>query len=116
LLIITTAAAGERELHPFDRVQLTDIYYSEGVNAADIDNDGNIDAIYGPFWFAGPHFTAKRLIYKTFPQPREAYANHFFAWTHDFNGDGWTDILTAGFPGTPAYVYQNLGKEGHAVP
>ena len=87
MLIITTAAAGERELHPFDRVQLTDIYYSEGVNAADIDNDGNIDAIYGPFWFAGPHFKTKRLIYKTFPQPREAYANHFFAWTYDFNGE-----------------------------
>lgn len=116
LLIIATAAAGQPVLHTFDRVQLTDIYYSEGVNAADIDNDGNMDAIYGPFWFAGPDFKTKHLIYKAFPQPREAYANHFFAWTYDFNGDGWTDILTAGFPGTPAFVYQNPGKEGHAAP
>ncbi|MDZ4402716.1 hypothetical protein [Prosthecobacter sp.] len=115
-LVIASAAMAQPMLHTFDRVILTDIYYSEGINAADIDNDGHMDAIYGPFWFAGPDFKTKHLIYKAFPQPREAYANHFFAWTYDFNGDGWADILTAGFPGTPAYVYQNPGKEGHAAP
>ncbi|MBX7211414.1 MAG: VCBS repeat-containing protein [Verrucomicrobiaceae bacterium] len=98
-------------LHSFDRVQLTDIYYSEGANVADFNNDGVIDAVYGPFWFAGPDFKTKHLIYKAFPQPREAYANHFFAWPFDFDGDGWVDVLTAGFPGTPAYVYRNPGKE-----
>jgi hypothetical protein len=103
-------------MHEFERVQLTGLYYSEGVNAADVDNDGHMDVIYGPFWFAGPEFKTKHLIYKAFPQPREAYANHFFAWPHDFDGDGWTDILTAGFPGKPAQVYRNPGRDGHAAP
>lgn len=118
LLVLVAAGTGLAQpvLHTFDRVMLTDTYYSEGINAADIDNDAHLDAIYGPFWFAGPEFKTKQLIYKAFPQPREAYANHFFAWPYDFNGDGWTDILTAGFPGTPAFVYQNPAKEGHGAP
>src|SRR4029079_7666995 len=55
----------------------------------------------------------KREIYPARPQPREKYADHFFAWVYDFNGDGWNDVLTAGFPGTPAYVYENPRAEGH---
>ena len=31
---------------------------------------------------------------------------------HDFNGDGWNDILVVGFPGTPAFVYRNPGRDG----
>jgi hypothetical protein len=116
LLVSATTTLAQPVLHQFDRVMLTNLYYSEGVNAADIDNDGHQDAIYGPFWFAGPDFKTKHLIYKAFPQPREAYANHFFAWPYDFDGDGWMDILTVGFPGKPAYVYRNPGKEGHAEP
>ncbi|NCY02924.1 MAG: VCBS repeat-containing protein, partial [Planctomycetia bacterium] len=36
------------------------------------------------------------------------------AYAHDFNGDGWADILVFGFPGDPALLYLNpQGKEGH---
>lgn len=115
-LFCAVASGAEPVLHTFERVQLTDTYYSEGVNAADLDKDGHMDVIYGPFWFAGPDFQTKRRIYQAMPQPREAYANHFFAWPYDVDGDGWTDVLTAGFPGTPAFVYRNPGKEGHAAP
>ncbi len=101
-------------LHHFDRVALTDVYYSEGANAADFNNDGHTDAVYGPDWYAGPDFQEKHLIYKTLPQPTEGYANHFFAWPYDFDGDGWNDLFTVGFPGTPAFVYQNPGADGDA--
>lgn len=116
LLLIAGLAHAQHLLHEFERVVLTDTYYSEGINAADIDNDGHLDAVYGPFWFAGPDYRSKKLIYKAFPQPREAYANHFFAWTYDFNGDRNVDVLTAGFPGTPAHVYQNPGRSGLDAP
>ena len=37
--VITTQAA-DCQLHSFERIQLTDRYYSEGINAADVDGDG----------------------------------------------------------------------------
>jgi hypothetical protein len=100
-------AADDHVLHEFNRQQLTDVYYSEGASAGDINGDGHADVVYGPFWFAGPDFHEKHEIYPAVPQPRERYADHFFSWVYDFNGDGWNDVFTVGFPGTPAYVYEN---------
>ncbi|MGI9244155.1 MAG: FG-GAP repeat domain-containing protein, partial [Verrucomicrobiales bacterium] len=115
LIVILTisVASAQHRLHHFDRTELSDVYYSEGANAADLNNDGHVDAIYGPFWYAGPDFATPHLIYKSPPQRRERYADHFFAWPYDFDADGWTDIFTVGFPGTPAHVYQNPGGDGH---
>ncbi|TWT85161.1 FG-GAP repeat protein [Planctomycetes bacterium CA13] len=31
---------------------------------------------------------------------------------HDINRDGWNDVFVVGFPGTPAYVYENPRKDG----
>jgi hypothetical protein len=36
-----------------------------------------------------------------------AYSDNFFAFTHDFNKDGWDDILIYGFPGKDASWYEN---------
>ncbi len=91
---------------------LCDEYYSEGAGAGDLNNDGHVDIVYGPYWYAGPGFTEKHEIYQPKPQNREGYADHFFAWVRDFDNDGWQDIFVVGFPGTPAYVYQNPGKDG----
>jgi hypothetical protein len=108
-----TIQAQEFALHSFDRQQLTDVYYSEGIAAGDLNRDGHVDLIYGPLWFAGPSFKEHHEIFQAKPQPKERYANHFFAWVYDFNGDGWNDVLTAGFPGTPGYVYENPKSERH---
>ncbi len=112
LVVTGFARAAEPQLHTYERVQLMDRYYSEGIHAADINGDGHMDVIHGPFWFAGPDFKKENIIYQTPPQNREAYANNFFSWPYDFNKDGRVDVLTAGFPGTPAYVYENPGPEG----
>lgn len=103
-------------LHSFDRTQLTDVYYSEGIAAGDLNRDGHVDLVYGPYWFAGPDFKTKREIYPAKAQPREKYADHFFAWVHDFNADGFGDVLAAGFPGTPGFVYENPGVAGFEKP
>lgn len=107
------ARTQEFALHSFNRQQLTDVYYSEGIAAGDLNRDGHIDLIYGPLWFVGPDFQEHHEIYQAKPQPKDRYADHFFAWVYDFNDDGWNDVLTAGFPGTPAYVYENPKAEGH---
>lgn len=99
-------------LHSFESQQLTDVYFSEGANAADIDGDGVGDVVYGPYWFAGPDYTEKHEIYRAVPQDVNRYADNFFSWLYDFNGDGRNDVFVVGFPGTPAYVYENPGKGG----
>ena len=115
-LLLAPADAEDFALHSFDRQQLTEVYYSEGIAAGDLNRDGQTDIVYGPYWFAGPKFTEKHEIFAAKPQDRERYANHFFAWIYDFNGDGWNDVLTAGFPGTPAFVYENPQAAGFDKP
>ncbi|QEG24378.1 PVC-type heme-binding CxxCH protein [Mariniblastus fucicola] len=105
-------SGGDTTIHTFERQQLSDIYFSEGADAADINGDGITDVVYGPYWFAGPDFKTQREIYKPVPQNRDQYADNFFSWLYDFNGDGRKDVFVVGFPGTPAYVYENPGKGG----
>ncbi|MCR9201140.1 MAG: DUF1080 domain-containing protein [Planctomycetaceae bacterium] len=113
LAVVTPGAAAEDlTVRTFARQQLTDVYFSEGANAADVDGDGVSDVVYGPYWFAGPDFVQKHEIYQPVPQNREGYADHFFNWPYDFNQDGRNDVFVVGFPGTPAYVYENPGRDG----
>ena len=99
-------------LHSFKRQQLSDVYYSEGANAGDLNHDGQADVVYGPYWYEGPEFTKKHELYPPKAQNREGYADNFFNWVYDFNGDGWNDVFVVGFPATPAYVYENPKADG----
>ncbi len=106
-IVFTQVNAQEFKLDTFERHQLSDVYYSEGIAAGDLNRDGHSDIVYGPYWFAGPSFKDKFEIFEPIAQPRERYSNHFFAWVYDFNADGWNDIVTVGFPGKPSYAYEN---------
>lgn len=130
------APAAERMIHSFKRVQLDKYYWSEGANFGDLNRDGKPDAVSGPYWWEGPTFTKRHEIYPpvtTFAikkndgteeklpgfegafGKKNAYSNdNFFSFVHDFNGDGWNDVLTYGLPGTPAYLY--LNPAGHERP
>lgn len=128
--------AADPTLHTFKKQQLEQFYWSEGAMLGDLNRDGKPDAVYGPYWWEGPDFTKRHELYaptktttireadgseKTFPGfeggmgRKNAYStDNFFAFIHDFNGDGWNDVLTYGLPHTPAYLYLNpAGKEQH---
>jgi hypothetical protein len=96
----------------FRKVQLSDIFYAEGVAVGDINRDGHQDIVAGPFYYLGPDFTEAHEIYPPAtiaiagaeypggpPVPQSGAITHgnyppsFMSWVYDFNGDGWPDIL-----------------------
>src|SRR5688572_2117134 len=124
-----SAHAGDHMLHSFKKLHLEKYYWSEGANFGDLNRDRQPDAISGPYWWEAPDFTKRHEIYApatvfkvkkedgteaTLPGfegafgKKNAYStDNFFSFVHDFNQDGWNDVLTYGLPGTPAYLYLN---------
>jgi hypothetical protein len=95
-LLATLAMTQAGEIR-FRKHVLTKRYYCDGVNAGDIDRDGNTDIVAGPFWYAGPDFKRAHAIYEAVEFPREASpTDSMFSFVHDFNGDGWPDVLKLG--------------------
>ena len=134
-LTLATSAA-ERTLHSFKKRVLDKYYWSEGAIFGDLNRDGRPDAVSGPYWWEAPDFSKRHELYPptttfTIKKPdgteeklpgfegalgkKNAYStDNFFSFVHDFNGDGWNDVLTYGLPGTPAFLYINPeGKEQH---
>ncbi len=106
------AYAEETPPAKFKKQTLTNIYYADGINAGDINNDGDVDVVCGPFWYAGPDFKASHEFYKAVPLPPEASpSNSMFTFLHDWSGDGWLDILVLGRVHLhQAFWYENPAK------
>ena len=110
----------------WEKHQLSRYFWAEGACTADVDGDGNMDILSGPYWFAGPDFNSSHQIYpdtKNFEQDGEevpgfagglsrtnAYSDNFLSYSDDFNSDGLADYLVIGFPGKETYWYENPGK------
>ena len=98
----------------FTKHVLADKFYCEGASVGDINKDGHLDVVSGPYWYAGPDFTAKHEIYFPRPYPPGTYSENFFSWTYDVNEDGWLDVVIGGFPGKQCEWMENpQGKPGH---
>lgn len=81
----------------FEKIILTDEYYCDGVTAGDINADGHLDIVAGPFWYEGPTFQTAHAFYEPVPLPPEkSPSNSMFSFVHDFSGDGRPDILVLG--------------------
>ena len=116
-------------------MQLTDRFWSEGATFGDFNHDGNQDVASGPYWWEGPVFATRHTYYpdhRGWQQKQKdgstqtvqgyegalgtknTYSDNFFAFSHDFNGNGWDDILILGFPGAESSRYENpQGKDGY---
>ncbi|MFQ5504344.1 MAG: FG-GAP repeat domain-containing protein [Planctomycetota bacterium] len=104
---VSFVPVGPAPLEPFQKIHLTGKYHAEGADFADLNNDGKQDIVSGPFWYQGPDFQRRHKIYPPVAYPIFGYADKFFAFCRDLNGDGWVDVLTVGFPGRAAHWYEN---------
>lgn len=121
----------------FQRIHFTDEFWAEGAHFGDFNKDGKNDVVYGNFWWEGPAFTKRHEYYTvdksfTMKQPdgtektirgykgalsnENDYSRNFLAYTHDFNDDGWTDILVLGFPGAESWWFENPQNKGGLWP
>ena len=121
LVLATTAslsAAGGARNISFEKITLSTDYLCDGINAADVNRDGKPDVIAGPYWYAGPDFKQKHAFYEPVVLPPEVSpSNSMFTFPHDFNGDGWTDILVLGrVLHHEAFWYENPGQADVAKP
>ncbi len=98
----------------FEKQQLTDKYYCDGIAVGDIDKDGRLDVVAGPFWYSGPDFNKAKAFYPPVAlEPAKSPSDSMFSLVHDFNGDGWLDILVLGRVHVhKAYWYENPGPPG----
>ncbi|MES1258296.1 MAG: FG-GAP-like repeat-containing protein, partial [Acidobacteriota bacterium] len=90
----------------FRMQRINDFYYGWSATAADINHDGILDIVSGPFYYLGPDYKVSREIYfsKTSDvssQLTPAMVN----FAYDYSGDGWPDVLIAS--GRPMSLYVN---------
>src|SRR5687768_15436295 len=61
----------------------------QAANVADIDKDGKLDIVSGPYWFAGPNFEPQSFRAN---QGSKDYVHSNSDLPYDLDADGWTDI------------------------
>src|SRR5690606_12466162 len=97
---------------PFKKIVLTEKFYGEGIHLVDLNEDGEMDVIFGPFICEGPDFTRRTTYYDPVEFDPHDYSDNYMIGTYDFNGDGYLDIFKYGRAGMQADWFENPGKKG----
>lgn len=117
-LALTAGVLAEPTALVWKKTVIDQVFRSEGVAIADVNRDGKMDVLVGDFWYEGPDWTmhpirrcqefndqTRKSGY--YGDPQRSYSECMCCWADDLNGDGWPDQIVIGFPGKPAYWYEN---------
>jgi hypothetical protein len=102
-----------RQVEPAEKIsanfrmqRISDYFYSWGATTGDMNHDGVLDVIAGPFYFQGPDYTERHAFTsaRTY-SPATQFPQGMVYFAYDFTGDGWTDVLVV--DSRPIYLYVN---------
>jgi hypothetical protein len=90
----------------FEMQRISDWYYGWCAAGGDINHDGILDVVSGPFYFLGPDYTQRHefTTARTY-NPSNHFSQAMVNFTYDFTGDGWDDILLV--DQRPIFLYVN---------
>ncbi len=94
-------------------------FRAEGVAIADVNKDGKMDVLVGDFWYEAPDWKMHEIRKPgDWGDGLKSYSECMCCWADDINKDGWLDQISIGFPGKPAYWYENpknqsVAQAGH---
>lgn len=116
LLLLVACGRSEKQSKQisYKKNILYDQFVTEGIATGDVNHDGLLDIMSGPFWFEAPDWKRHEIRpVKTFDITK-GWSDSFLNFSLDVNKDGWIDFVRIDFPGTGAYWYENpKNEEGH---
>ena len=90
----------------FRMQQLDEFFYTWGAGVGDLNRDGVLDVVAGPYYYLGPGYTSRREIYVApTVNPSNQFPRSGFDFVFDFTGDGWADIVAG--ENRPLFLYVN---------
>ncbi|MEM7456228.1 MAG: VCBS repeat-containing protein [Planctomycetota bacterium] len=106
--IVPAGNASGQEEDFFFKPQLLTVDQNEGIDIADVNDDGQLDIIAGRNWYEGPEFLPRplRLI-----EDWNGYVQSNGDHALDVDGDGLTDVVSGSFLPTEVYWFRNPGLE-----
>ncbi len=86
--------------------QLDAFFYGWGAGVGDVNRDGVLDVVAGPYYYLGPDYTSRREIYVApTVNPSEQFPRSGFDFVFDSTGDGWPDVVAG--ENRPLFLYVN---------
>jgi len=96
----------------FKQTKLND-NVNEGMTLADVNKDGKMDIVAGPYWYEAPDWKMhplRKVLSRG--QGITGFIQNNGDHAMDVNGDGWLDIVSGGWEMRQMFWYENPGAEG----
>ena len=102
-----------RTASDFRKQQISDFYYSMTAAAADLNHDGVLDVVSGPYIYYGPDYTKRsEIALAESTSPSTSFNSWWVEYAADFTGDGWPDVVNVTYGGPTAGIYLYVNPKG----